>query len=164
VKKFRGNSVALLGLLVSAALVSSQAHAQSVRPLQLFVDRPLQFGLVTGSGSVTITPDLSGSRRSLRGLTLVDGLPVSSAIIRAVGEPNAAISFIIDDLDRVTSSQGGSLSFSFEEGLPAPVQLTDPANGSAGTYTFYLGGTVDVRGTEPGGQYAGQVSVNASYN
>ena len=167
-RKFRSNSVVSLGLLLSAALVSSNAlaqpQAQAARPLRLFVDRPLQIGLVTGTGSVTVPAQLNGTRVSSQGLTLLNGLPVTSAIVRAVGEPNSLVSIFIADLDRLYASGGDTVDFAFEDNLPGSLQLDDPGNGSDGSYTFYIGGTVTVRGTETAGPYAGHLVLNASYN
>ena len=175
--------LAALCLSASATIFSSPAAAQAldvdvpaklwiVRPLQLYVDSPLQFGAVAppaAAGTVRVTADAAATRTSPSGnvtlLPVSATFPVTSGRVRAEGELNAAVAFLLDwpaTLDNAAA--GSSLALAgTDSATPTPL-LSTPAAGGLGSYSFYLGGTVTFAGGEPGGLYQNVINVTASYN
>jgi len=176
-------SFAALGVVASAMLASAPAQAQAVsvdvpvsinvvRPLQLFVDRPLQFGPVAPSatgGQVRVAPDAVGTRTNPVGsVTLLPAsasMPVSSGQVRALGALNAAVQFTIEAAANLpNAAAGASVDYAYQDNaIPAP-QLNTPAAGGLGSYTFYMGGIVTFVGGEPNGLYQSINTVTAAYN
>jgi hypothetical protein len=176
-------SVAALGVVASAMLASAPAQAQAVsvdvpvsinvvRPLQLFVDRPLQFGPVAPSatgGQVRVAPDAVGTRTNPVGsVTLLPAtatMPVSSGQVRALGALNASVAFTIEAAANLpNAAAGASVTYTYQDNLiPAPL-LNTPAAGGLGSYTFYMGGIVTFVGGEPNGLYQSINTVTAAYN
>jgi hypothetical protein len=178
-------SVAALGVVASALLASAPAQAQVagqvtanvpasinlIRPLELYVDRPLQFGPVAPSatgGVVRVSPDAAGARTNPIGtVTLLPptaGMPVSSGQVRALGELNAAVSLDVEMPVNLANAAGASVDYTYQDNrIPAPL-LSTPAGGGLGSYTFYMGGNVSFVGGEPGGLYQSVANVTAAYN
>ena len=169
---------AALGVAAGAIISSTSAQAQQVnvnadltvvRPLQLFVDRDLHFGRFRPSnGDVTIDP-VTGtlSTNGVLPLNPDPAYPVGPAIVRAVGEPDTALSITLlqqaHSLDNI-SGGGDSLQFDVSDDIPVGPRLDNPGGGADGTLIFHLGGTVSefTTATLPG-VYRGSVQVTAAY-
>ena len=112
---------AAFGVAAGAVIGSTPAQAQQLndsvdvnltvaRPLQLFVDEDLRFGMVVSSPGVVTIDAPTGTRGG--SVPLLSSRPVSRGIVRVVGEPDAALWVVLTDPGQlVNQSSGNSLDF-----------------------------------------------------
>ena len=140
---------------------SGQATASVTRALGLSSAGSLNFGTLirplSGTGTAVVDPD-QGAYHNFNIVTT--GRPAPSRVVfTATGQPNTAISVSIPhDFNLVTPS-GSTLNVTVSSNAGSAETLT-----SSGSYTFGVGGSINVSSTTPSGIYSGTFVVSIAYN
>jgi hypothetical protein len=114
----------------------------------------------TGSGTVVIDPS-TGARSSSNGVATFASPVPSRAAFNVSGEGGQAFSvtvpasFVMSGPQSMTVTTSSSVT-----GTP----LLSGSLGSAGSFTFGVGGSAPISSTTPNGDYSGSFTVTVAYN
>jgi hypothetical protein len=140
---------------------SGLATASVTRALGLSAAGSLNFGTLirplSGTGTAVVDPD-QGAYHNYN--VIATGRPAPSRVVfTATGEPNKAISVSIPHDFNLVSPTGKTLNVTVSSNAGSAETLT-----SAGSYTFGVGGSINVSSTTPSGVYSGTFVVSIAYN
>ena len=141
------------------------AAATVYRPIAISNPTDLVFGTIvrprTGSGSVAINAS-TGARTFSGGVVGLSAPPPSRALFTVTGEGGQAFSVSMPTILLMTGS-GGILPVVLTTSAGS-TQVLSSAVGSAGTYSFGVGGALPVSSTTRTGSYTGSFAVTVNYN
>jgi hypothetical protein len=145
--------------------VTATAAANVFRPIAISNPTSLVFGTVvrprTGSGSVVI--NASTAARTVSGGVAALSTPAPSrASFTVTGEGGQAFSVSMPSTLIMTTT-GASLTVALTTSA-GPSQVLSSAVGSAGTYSFGVGGSLPVTSTTRTGSFKGSFAVTVNYN
>jgi hypothetical protein len=138
-----------------------QAHI--LRSIAISKTSDLVFGRIsrplTGLGQVTIDP-VSGARTTSGALAFDTPTP-SRAAFHVTGEGGQAITVTVPATFQMTGPQ--PMTVTTTTSITGSAQL-DSVPGSAGAFTFGVGGSASIDSTTPTGDYSGSFTVTVAYN
>lgn len=144
---------------------TATAAATVYRPIAISNPTSLVFGTVvrprTGSGSVAINAS-TAARTVSGGIAALSTPAVSRASFTVTGEGGQAFSVSMPSTLTMTTS-GGSLTVSLTT-TASGSQVLSSSLGSAGSYSFGVGGSLPVSSTTRTGSYTGSFAVTVNYN
>jgi hypothetical protein len=153
------------GSTPTAGSTAGLAVATVYRPISMALTSNLAFGTIvrpkTGSGIVDID-EATGARTFTAGAGLNTPAP-SRAAYSVTGEGGQIFSVAVPASFVMDRTGGGSLTVTTSTTATA-TQALGAALGSAGTYSFGVGGTIPVTSTTALGSYSGTFSVTVQYN
>jgi hypothetical protein len=137
------------------------AIATVTRALGLSAAGSLNFGTLirpaSGTGTVVVDPD-QGAYHNTN--IIATGRPAPSRVVfTATGEPNRAISVSIPHDFNLVAPSGSTLNVTVSSNAGSVETLT-----SAGSYSFGVGGSINVSSTTRSGVYSGTFVVSIAYN
>jgi len=157
--------VAPAGTTPTAGSTAGTAIATVYRPISVSLSSNLAFGKIvrptSGSGTVTIDAT-SGARTMSAGAGLNSPTP-SRAAYSVTGEGGQLFSVAVPSTFVMSGSGGGSLTVTTSTTATASQALSS-ALGSAGSYSFGVGGSLPITSTTTTGSYSGTFSVTVQYN
>jgi Domain of unknown function (DUF4402) len=138
--------------------------ATVIRSIAISKLSDLVFGRVatppTGSGTVVINPN-TGAQSSTNGVATFATPAPSRAAFNVTGEGGQAFSVTVPASFVMTGPQSMTVTTSSSvTGAP----LLSGSLGSAGSFTFGVGGSAPISSTTPNGDYAGSFTVTVAYN
>lgn len=139
-------------------------QATVIRSIAISKISDLVFGRVatpaSGSGTVTIDPN-TGAQSSTNGVATFASPAPSRAAFNVTGEGGQAFSVTVPATFQMTGPQTMTVTTtSSVTGAP----LLSGALGSAGSFTFGVGGTAPISSTTLNGDYTGSFTVTVAYN
>jgi Domain of unknown function (DUF4402) len=139
-------------------------QATVIRSIAISKLSDLVFGRVatppTGSGTVVVNPN-TGAQSSTNGVVTFASPPSSRAAFNVTGEGGQAFSVTVPASFVMTGPQSMTVTTSSSvTGTP----LLSGSLGSAGSFTFGIGGSAPISSTTPNGDYAGSFTVTVAYN
>ena len=157
------------GVCLSGAthkFASTNAAATVFRPIAVTNSQSLVFGRLirpkTGIGSVTLAAS-SGVRTATGGASFVSVPAASAAVYAVTGEGGQVFSISIPPTFAMTGPQGGTVTAILNSTATGSAALSS-ALGSAGTYSFKVGGSIPMTSTTADGTYSGSYTVMVQYN
>lgn len=142
------------------------AAATIYRPIAISNPTDLVFGTIvrprTGSGSVVINAS-TGARTVSGGVVGLSAPPPSRALFTVTGEGGQAFSVSMPTILLMLGTGAGILPVVLST-TAGSTQVLSSAVGSAGTYSFGIGGTLPVSSTTRTGSYSGSFTVTVDYN
>ena len=144
---------------------TSSAAATVYRPISISNPTGLVFGKVvrpaTGSGTVVINAS-TGVRSTTGNATVLNTPTPSRAVYSVTGEGGQAVSVSVPT-SFVMSTTGGTVTVTLTTTASGSQSLSS-ALGSAGSFGFYVGGSLPVTPTTKDGNYTGTFTVTVQYN
>jgi hypothetical protein len=142
------------------------ADAVVYRPLSLSESGALNFGKVirpaSGTGNVAVDADQGAYH--LTGIGVVPSSVPSRLVYNVAGEGARSISISIPATFALARTGGGaSLTVTTSSNAGGAATLSG-SSGSAGTYSFGVGGSINVSNTTALGVYTGTVAISVAYN
>jgi hypothetical protein len=167
-----GLALATLGFAsnASAADASATVSAQILDNLQLSNTAGLSFGSITApltlaaNAAVTVSPAASPTVTCAAALTACAGTPTAAAFT-VTGLPSQSVAVSI--LNASVQLDRGAALGTMERYMDVDTFTTSAATvalSGAGTGSFYVGGTLNVRPNQAPGVYTGSVQVRVNYN
>ncbi len=159
----------------SSATATGTATANVIRPITLAASRDLAFGnVVPGAalGTLVIAGTSAGAQSVTGGVTQPGSQKgtVSSAQFDVAGEGAYTYTITIPTA-AVTIGDGGSTpdtmtvdTWTSSIAVTAGAGLLNGTAGTAGSQTFFVGGTLNVGANQAPGAYTGTFSVTVAYN
>jgi len=145
---------------------STSVTATVFRPIAMTSSQSLAFGRIirpkTGSGSVTMDP-ATGVRTAANGASFVSTPAATPAIYAVSGEGGQVFSISVPPSFSLSGPGGAVVTTSLTTTATGSASLSS-ALGSAGTYSFKVGGSVPLSSTTVDGAYSGSYSVLVQYN
>jgi hypothetical protein len=136
------------------------------RPLSLSESGALNFGKVIrpGSGTGNVDVDADQGAYHLTGISVVPTSTPSRLVYSVTGEGARSIAISVPQSFALARTGGGaSLTVTTSSNAGGTATLSG-SSGSAGAYTFGVGGSLNVANTTPLGVYTGTVVISVSYN
>ncbi len=152
-----------------AASADANASATVIRPIAITADNasPLSFGNIVAGGGGTVVIDAAASPTPvLTGVTRPGTQvgTISAAKFDVSGEGGFTYAITLPAAARTLTSGSDTMSVaSFTSSVGATGTLSGSL-GSAGTQSFYVGGTLTVVSAQAAGTYVGTVPVSVDYN
>jgi len=147
-------------VIAGAALTANVFRRLTVSQLS-----PLTFGTivkpVAGSGSVVL--DASTGAYSISGGAALSSPIPSRGAFGVTGEGGQAISIGVPSSFAMVNGHGDTISVTTSN-TASGMQMLSNAPGSAGTFTFRVGGSFSFGGATPTGAYSGTYMVDVAYN
>jgi hypothetical protein len=145
---------------------SPSATATVFRPIAMANSQGLVFGRIvrpnTGSGSVTMDP-ASGVRTATGGASFVSVPAATPAVYAVTGEGGQVFSISVPPTFSMTGPGGASVTTTLTSTATGSAALS-AALGSAGSYSFKVGGSIPLSSTTTDGAYSGSYTVMVQYN
>jgi hypothetical protein len=149
----------------NAATTGAALTAKVFRQISVSQTAPLSFGTIVrpaaGPGSMTLDPDTGGY--SVTGGAILASPPPSRAAFMATGEGGQTVSISVPSSVVLTDGAGGALTIATSSSTAGSQTLSN-ALGSAGAYSFYVGGTLGFSSATASGVYSGTYAVDVAYN
>ena len=157
------------GVCLSGAthkFAAASAAATVFRPIAMANSQSLVFGRIirpkTGSGSVTMDP-ASGVRTVAGGASFVSVPAATVAVYAVSGEGGQVFSISVPPTFSMTGPGSGVVTTTLTSTATGSAALSS-ALGSAGTYSFKVGGSIPLSSTTADGAYSGSYAVMVQYN
>jgi hypothetical protein len=119
--------------------------------------------IVKGSGSGTVQVDANAGQRNVGGVFGLSSPAPSNASYTVTGEGGQTISVSVPTAMTISGPGGYSLNVDLSSTASGARNLSS-AIGSAGSYSFTMGGTLYVPSGANTGAYTGSYSVTVQYN
>lgn len=159
-----GSASSGFSVSVPANTVSGQAIATVIRPINLAKNSDLAFGAVVRpsleSSTVSISPN-DGSRTISGGNGVLVGTAASRATYSVTGEGGQVFSISIPSTFTMIGPETLSVTTSSSA---SGTGVLSGALGSAGSFSFGIGGSTTVTSATPAGTYSGTFNVTVQYN
>lgn len=158
-----GTATSGFSVAVAANALFGQAEATVIRPVNLSKQSDLSFGpiLRPSSGSSTVTVGAADGLRSLAGGGgLAIGAGATRAAFTVTGEGGQIVSISVPAA--FTLSGPAEIAVTLESSAGASVLTGVP--GRLGSFSFGIGGTLQIGSATPPGDYVGTFDVTVHYN
>ncbi|HEX8570682.1 MAG TPA: DUF4402 domain-containing protein [Caulobacteraceae bacterium] len=157
--------VAPAGTTPTTGSTAGTAIATVYRPIAVSLGSNLAFGSIIRplSGSGTVTVAAANGARTLSGAGALNIPAPARAVYNVTGEGGQAFSVAVPASFVMNRTGGGSLTVTTSTTATAS-QTLSAALGSAGSYSFGVGGSFPLTNTTQTGAYSGSFSVTVQYN
>jgi hypothetical protein len=149
----------------SSGSLGGVADAVVYRPLSLSQSGQLNFGTIIrpSSGTGDVDVDADNGAYHLSGISVLPSSVPSRPLYTISGEGGRSVSISIPNSFAITRAAGGSLTVTTSSNAGGTETLSG-SSGSVGSYSFGVGGSVNVSNTTLTGVYTGTFTVSVSYN
>jgi hypothetical protein len=156
--------VAPAGTTPTAGSTAGSAIARVYRPISASLTSNLSFGRIVrpAAGTGTVTVNATTGARTLTVGTGLNTPSATRAVYSVTGEGGQAFSISVPATFGMTAT-GGSLTVTTST-TASGSQVLSSALGSAGTYSFGVGGSFPLASTTVTGAYSGTFNVTVQYN